>query len=56
MKGIPPKKIIEYHTKPLEINDRWVKHGWLYVVKKCTKFFCFYRIEFERGIFEEGEF
>ena len=56
MKGFMPAKIIEYHNKPLPVNDRWVKGGWLFVVKECKKILWFYKIVFERGVFEEGEF
>ena len=56
MKGFIPRKLIEYHLNSLPINSRWVKGGWLFVVKDCKKILWFYRIVFERGVFEEGEF
>ena len=56
MKGFMPDKVTKYLRFPVEPNDRWVLGGWLFVAKKCKKILWFYKVDFERGVFQEGEF
>lgn len=56
MKGFMPDKIVRYFGFQIMGNDRWTIGGWLFVAKEYKKFLLFYRVKFERGVFEEGEF